>query len=175
MFCPKCGNELKEGAQFCDKCGTPLNGSAPKTAKKEAFKLPTIRGWVSLAISTVVFVLMFMPFIDGGVSMSLLSIEAFNAHALFGVSKIFLIMSMAVYLCNVAVNLIDLGIPSAVKKFVPLAQYCLFVLSQLFTFIACCILKGVTMGAAWYIILIVVAIAVVFELLPGLFKLEEKK
>lgn len=25
MFCKKCGNELKQGADFCGKCGTPIN------------------------------------------------------------------------------------------------------------------------------------------------------
>ena len=25
MFCPKCGNELKEGFKFCNKCGTAIN------------------------------------------------------------------------------------------------------------------------------------------------------
>ena len=24
MFCPKCGNEIKEGASFCPKCGTKV-------------------------------------------------------------------------------------------------------------------------------------------------------
>ncbi|WP_080768486.1 zinc-ribbon domain-containing protein [Apilactobacillus kunkeei] len=23
-FCPKCGNELKEGAKFCPKCGAQI-------------------------------------------------------------------------------------------------------------------------------------------------------
>lgn len=30
MFCPKCGNEIKEGARFCTKCGNPIgDGNAP--------------------------------------------------------------------------------------------------------------------------------------------------
>ena len=24
MFCPKCGNEIKEGVSFCPKCGTKV-------------------------------------------------------------------------------------------------------------------------------------------------------
>lgn len=24
MFCPKCGNEIKEGTSFCSKCGTKV-------------------------------------------------------------------------------------------------------------------------------------------------------
>lgn len=27
MFCPKCGNELKDGAKFCTKCGTKIEGN----------------------------------------------------------------------------------------------------------------------------------------------------
>ena len=30
MFCPKCGNKIKEGARFCTKCGNPIgDGNAP--------------------------------------------------------------------------------------------------------------------------------------------------
>ena len=176
MFCPKCGNELKDDAQFCDKCGASINGAEPakKAAPKEAFKLPDTRGWISLAFATVFFVLTFIPFIDGGASYSLLAMEAFRAHVLFGLSKIFLIMAIAIYFCVLAVNLMDLGIPAKIKKFVPLCMYAMFVFSQLFTFIGCCITKGVTMGAAWYIILIFVGVAVTYELVPGLFKVDKK-
>ena len=27
MFCPKCGNQLNDGAAFCPKCGTKVPGS----------------------------------------------------------------------------------------------------------------------------------------------------
>ena len=27
MVCDKCGNELKEGAQFCDKCGKKVKSN----------------------------------------------------------------------------------------------------------------------------------------------------
>ena len=29
-FCPRCGAQLPEGAQFCGECGTPLTPSAPQ-------------------------------------------------------------------------------------------------------------------------------------------------
>lgn len=29
MFCPNCGNQLADGAQFCNKCGTRLGGADP--------------------------------------------------------------------------------------------------------------------------------------------------
>ena len=34
MFCPKCGNEVKEGDMFCGECGTrmePLEGAGQET------------------------------------------------------------------------------------------------------------------------------------------------
>lgn len=37
MFCPKCGNDVKNGAQFCPKCGEKMRentGSTKKTEKK---------------------------------------------------------------------------------------------------------------------------------------------
>ena len=173
MFCPKCGAELPEGAQFCNKCGQQL-GNAPVTPaprKKEPFKLPTRRGWISLAFSTILFILAFTPFVHPGVS--LLSVSAFDAHAMFGLAKIFMIMSMAIYLCYVAVSLIDLGIPAAIKKFIPLAFYGLFAFSQLFTFIGCIIRDGITMGASWYIIMLFVVIATVYEVLPKFFNVDD--
>lgn len=35
MFCPKCGNEIKEAAKFCPKCGKELvnqQGSAQQNS-----------------------------------------------------------------------------------------------------------------------------------------------
>ena len=39
MFCPKCGNEVADGAQFCSKCGNNLNGAivANSETKKNPF------------------------------------------------------------------------------------------------------------------------------------------
>lgn len=31
-FCPQCGTQRVEGAQFCGKCGLPANATAPATA-----------------------------------------------------------------------------------------------------------------------------------------------
>ena len=173
MFCKKCGTQLPDETEVCPNCGEVLKAPA-RPAAKEAFKLPNYRGLLSLGFATVLFLLAFTPFIDGNVSVSLLSIEAFNAHATFGIAKIFMIMSLVIYFGYVAVSFIDLGIPSLIKKFIPLCFYGLFLFSQLFVFIGCCILRGVTMGAAWYIILVWLAFAVVFELVPKLFKVDKK-
>lgn len=62
MFCPKCGKEIKEGAQFCQDCGTKVSITQLKddknTPKKEykSFavskdtKLTGIAGWLALFI-----------------------------------------------------------------------------------------------------------------------------
>ena len=36
MFCKKCGNELKDGAQFCGKCGTPVTDAQTASAAPKA-------------------------------------------------------------------------------------------------------------------------------------------
>ena len=47
MFCPKCGNELLEGAVFCGKCGKQLEAQAKASVTlanaeaKESFAAPT--------------------------------------------------------------------------------------------------------------------------------------
>ena len=35
MFCPKCGNQVKDGTKFCSKCGTPLTVSTEGNNKTE--------------------------------------------------------------------------------------------------------------------------------------------
>jgi hypothetical protein len=51
-FCPQCGTQRADGAQFCSKCGTPANATAPATAPAYAApaygeRIPTI---VTLAL-----------------------------------------------------------------------------------------------------------------------------
>ena len=36
MFCPKCGNQLNEGAAFCPKCGTKVGESEEKTVNQQS-------------------------------------------------------------------------------------------------------------------------------------------
>ena len=172
MFCPKCGTQLPDNAEFCTGCGAKLS-NAPTA--KEPFKLPTYRELLSLAFATIIFILAFTPYIDMGPSVSMLAIKAFTlGDALLGIAKIFNIISLFIYIGYVAVSFIDLGIPSAIKKFIPLGFYGLFCFSQLFVFIFCIANKGVTMGAAWYVIMAFLACAVVYELVPKLFKVEDK-
>ena len=66
MFCPKCGNEIKEAAKFCPKCGKELvnqqgsaqqnsnqaqNSQQNKNVKKHTMK--TIRIWNRLQYLTL--------------------------------------------------------------------------------------------------------------------------
>lgn len=39
MFCPKCGNDVKNGAQFCPKCGEKMrvNTGSTKRQRKKAY------------------------------------------------------------------------------------------------------------------------------------------
>ncbi len=171
MFCPKCGTQLPDNAEFCTGCGAKLS-NAPTA--KEPFKLPTYRELISLAFATIIFILSFVPYIDANFSISMLAVEAFQADALLGIAKIFCIMSLVVYIGYIAVSFMDLGIPSSVKKLVPLCFYGLFCLSQLFVFIFCVANKGITMGAAWYVMMLFFALAAVYQFVPSLFKIEDK-
>ncbi len=36
MFCPKCGKEVSEGAQFCEHCGANLQVTAPPHKPKKS-------------------------------------------------------------------------------------------------------------------------------------------
>ena len=46
MFCPKCGNEIVEGAKFCGKCGAPLDFPKTDNIDQEAL-IETTREYVS--------------------------------------------------------------------------------------------------------------------------------
>ena len=36
MFCPKCGNQVSDGARFCPKCGAQIAGGMPQQAPQQA-------------------------------------------------------------------------------------------------------------------------------------------
>ena len=171
MFCPKCGTQLPDNAEFCSGCGANLS-SAPKA--KEKFAPPTRREYISLAFATVIFLLAFAPYIEANRSVSMLSVEAFQVSALLGIAKLFNIIALVLYLGYVAISFMDLGLPAIIKKIAPLAFYGLFAFSQLFVFIFSVANRGITMGAAWYIMMACLALAVVFQLVPSLFKVEDK-
>lgn len=171
MFCPKCGTQLPDNAEFCTGCGAKISAGP---AAKEPFKLPTYRELLSLAFATILFILAFVPYIDGNVSLSMLAIETFQASALLGIAKIFMMIALIGYIGYVAVSFMDLGIPSSLKKLIPLCYYGLYALSQLFVFIFCLAQKGATMGAGWYVIMAFLGLAIVYQLVPSLFKVKDK-
>ena len=174
MFCPKCGTQLPDGSGFCTSCGNKIGGGAPAPrprAPREAFKRPGYRELLSLAFATIVFIFLLLPTLSNGIS--IVAAEVFDFHAMFGVGKIFMILAAVVYLCYVAISFIDLGLPVAVRRLAPLCFYGLTLFAQLFVFIGCIIVKGVTMGATWYLMLVVLAFATVYELVPKLFKLDK--
>ncbi|MBO4501503.1 MAG: zinc-ribbon domain-containing protein [Clostridia bacterium] len=174
MFCPKCGTQLPDNAEFCTGCGAKLSGGV---AAREEFKHLTYRERVIFALAGVLALFVLVPTVDGGFSISLLSVEAFNIHALFGVAKIFLMLALAVYVFYAVASFIDIGVPSAVKKIVMLCYLGVYSLGQLFVMIGAMAVNdsiwgggGVTLGAAWYVMLIVLACTFVLFFVPKLIK-----
>lgn len=92
MFCPQCGQELQDAAKFCGRCGCRLNGSAPakapvprkaaspgKTAVLSAimeqdparmFGIVRILRWMTVGISALDLLMLFLPFCKLGFSSS---------------------------------------------------------------------------------------------------------
>ena len=68
MFCPKCGAEMPDGAEFCIKCGTKLptestvqqpntvQADAPTKEKKRKSKLPIIIGAAVLLVVIIIVI-----------------------------------------------------------------------------------------------------------------------
>lgn len=61
-FCGKCGNELREGANFCPKCGTPVGSTQVISPKKDG-KSHWFAGF-SLLFFTIVFMVGVVAFIS---------------------------------------------------------------------------------------------------------------
>ncbi|MBQ6182946.1 MAG: zinc ribbon domain-containing protein [Clostridia bacterium] len=165
MFCPKCGTQLPDNAEFCANCGAKLGAAA---APKEEFKHLTYRERIVFILASVLALFVFLPTIDPNAT--LLSFEAFKLHALFGVAKVFLMIALGVYAFYAVSCIIDMGIPSAVKKIVMLVFLGIYCLGQLFVFIGAIVVRGITLGAAWYIMLGVFALTAVLFFIPKLIK-----
>ena len=167
MFCPKCGTQLPDNAEFCASCGAKLGAAA---APKEEFKHLTYREKIVFILASILALFVFLSTIDACLSMNLLAVEAFKVHALFGVAKIFLMLALGVYAFYAVSCIIDMGIPSAVKKIVMLVYLGIYCLGQLFVMIGAIATRGVTLGAAWYIMLGGFALTVVLFFIPKLIK-----
>lgn len=69
MFCPNCGNEVKDGAVFCSKCGTAVgvtttsssvSSTSPAIAQRKGFRWkPWI--WISAAVVAVIILIITLP------------------------------------------------------------------------------------------------------------------
>ncbi len=164
MFCPKCGTQLPDNAGFCANCGAKLGGGAVK----EEFKHLTYRERVVFILASILALFVFLPTVDPDIS--LLSVEAFKIHALFGVAKVFLMLALGAYAFYAVSSFIDMGIPAMVKKILMLCFLGIYCLGQLFVFIAAIVVRGITLGAAWYIMLGVLALTFVLFFIPKLIK-----
>lgn len=172
MFCPKCGTQLPDNAEFCTGCGAKLSGGP---AAREEFKHLTYRERVIFALAGVLALFVFIPLVDPNVS--LLATETFKLHALFGVAKIFLMLALGAYVFYAVAAFIDIGVPSTVKKILMLCYLGVYSLGQLFVMIGAIAVNdgntwggGVTLGASWYIMLGVLAFTFVLFFVPKLIK-----
>ena len=169
MFCPKCGTQLPDGSGFCTGCGTKLSSAPRARAPRERTGYNSL---LSLAFATVAFIFLFLPLLSNGVG--IIAAEVFDLHVMVGIGKIFMIIAAVIYLGIVAINLMNLNLPAAVKNLAPLCFYGVVLFSQLFVMIGCIAEKfGITLGASWYIMLLVDACGILYELFPNLFKLKK--
>ena len=56
MFCPNCGNQMKEGAAFCSNCGFRKNGSSNKSSGFNLNKIPFVPILCVVAIIVLVMI-----------------------------------------------------------------------------------------------------------------------
>lgn len=180
MFCPVCGNQLPDGAQFCNKCGASIGGAAPNKAPraKKPFALPTESEKFKLVFNLVAALFIFLPWIriegGAGIGFSLVSGLMFDVNALFGICKIFLILGLVAFGVYVAASYIDLakfGLESAlIKTFALLGFYGAYALSILFSFIGALVKDGyadtTTLNTPWYFMLVIVAIGALINFIP---------
>lgn len=60
-FCPQCGTQRADGAQFCGKCGAPANATAPAAAPAApAYGAPGVYGEQIPTIVTLALVFAFI-------------------------------------------------------------------------------------------------------------------
>lgn len=165
MFCPKCGTQLPDNAEFCTGCGAKLSGGP---AAREEFKHLTYRERVIFTLASVLALFVFLPLVDPEVS--LLAREAFQLHALLGVAKVFLMLALGAYVFYAVAAFIDIGVPAIAKKIVMLCFLGVYALGQLFVMIAAIVIRGATLGASWYIMLGVLAFTFVAFFIPNIIK-----
>lgn len=74
MFCPTCGNEIREGSQFCPKCGAPVHGEITQRAQGKPVRKGASKALVPIIIALLLAVGIFfvvkvvLPRLGGGSS-----------------------------------------------------------------------------------------------------------
>lgn len=78
MFCPKCGNQVPDGAAFCASCGYALNGAAPMNQAAAQQSAPKEQSISIVVLKNALAVMLKKPFLLWGLSLlcSLLGILA---------------------------------------------------------------------------------------------------
>lgn len=180
MFCPNCGNQLPDGAQFCNKCGASIGGAAPNKAPraKKPFALPTESEKFKLVFNLVAALFIFLPWIRGEGTQSGISFIGglmFDVNALYGICKIFLILGLVAFAAYVAASYIDLakfGMESAlIKTFALLGFYGAYALSILFSFIGAFVkdfgyYDATTLNTVWYFALVIAVVGALINFIP---------
>ncbi len=143
MFCPKCGNQLVDGAKFCAKCGNPIGTApAPASGSPAPVNRPTtgpsfdiaklftdapkeLSVWTILGLAGgfLVFLSSFLPY---------MSLWGYSG-GLFGSENFFLILSAIIFLLGGLFVMATAWI--RVKKFTVISLM-LSALMLLFTIIA---------------------------------------
>ncbi|MBQ6552366.1 MAG: zinc-ribbon domain-containing protein [Clostridia bacterium] len=192
MFCPKCGMELPDGSQFCPACGAQLGAQTPAATEAAkpagnaagAFKLPDVYHLIVMGWTLLVFIFGFLPLFgysydygfgySGSESFSILHSHMFDANVLLGFAKIFMIISIIIFVVYIVSQFIDfnqlLKIPFNVAEKSTLAYYCVYAVSMLFTLIGAIIESGFHPAACWYIATILCAAGFFLILKPDLVK-----
>ncbi len=180
MFCPACGAQLPDGAQFCSKCGASIGGAAPQKMPraKKPFALPTEGEKFKLIFNLVAALFIFFPWIRGEGSQSGISFISglvFDVNALYGICKILLILGLIAFGAYVAASYIDFskfGMESAlVKTLGLLGFYGAYALSILFSLIGAFVkdygfYDATTLNTVWYFVLVIVVVGALINFVP---------
>jgi len=90
MFCPKCGNDVKNGAQFCPKCGEKMrvNTGSAKMAEKKGVSFTWKRPQISIkaarllgAVLVLVFAVLLLKPSAGKIDTQAMMEEYFAEHS----------------------------------------------------------------------------------------------
>ena len=78
MFCPKCGNQLVDSAEFCSNCGNRLSSGADQPAPEKKKNSSGKKGRIA---GIVLFVIGVLAFINSATSGTLTDFSSISAVA----------------------------------------------------------------------------------------------